>query len=54
VESPERVAETILSTYSAPNLTTVEIQPGVGKRDETLRGFSDICRRELESLTIVV
>jgi hypothetical protein len=29
VESAERVAETILSTYSAPNLTTEEIQSGV-------------------------
>jgi hypothetical protein len=50
VESPERVAETIRSTYSAPNLTTEEIQSGVGKRDDPLREFSNICRRELESL----
>lgn len=50
VESAERVAKTILSTYSAPNLTSEEIQSGVGKRDNPLREFSNICRRELESL----
>jgi hypothetical protein len=50
VESAERVAKTILSTYSATNLTTEEIQSGVGKRDDPLREFSNICRRELESL----
>jgi hypothetical protein len=49
-ESAERVAKTILSTYSAPNLTAGEIQSGVGKRNEPLREFSNICRRELESL----
>ena len=50
VESAERVAKTILSTYSAPNLTAGEIQSGIGKRNEPLREFSNICRRELESL----
>jgi hypothetical protein len=50
VDSAERVAETILSTYSAPNLTTEEIQSRVGKRDNPLYEFSNICRRELESL----
>ena len=50
VESAERVAKTILSTYSAPNLTSEEIQSGVGKRDNPLHEFSNICRRELESL----
>ena len=50
VESAERVAKAILSTYSAPNLTAGEIQSRVGKRNEPLREFSDICRGELESL----
>jgi hypothetical protein len=54
VETAERVAKTILSTYSAPNLTTEEIQSGVGKRDAPLREFSKICRRELESLRSVL
>jgi hypothetical protein len=49
VESAERVARTILNTYSAPNLTAQEIQSVAGKLD-ALREFSSICRRELESL----
>jgi hypothetical protein len=50
VESEEQVAETILATCSAPNLTAEEIQSGAAKRDEPLRQFSNICWRELESL----
>jgi hypothetical protein len=50
VESAERVAKTILITYSKPNLTAEEIQSGVGKTDDPLREFSIICRHELESL----
>jgi AraC-like DNA-binding protein len=50
VESAERVAKTILITYSKPNLTAEEIQSGVSIRDDPLREFSIICRHELESL----
>jgi hypothetical protein len=50
VESAERVVKSILRTYSAPNLTAGEIQSGVGKRNEPLREFSNICWSELESL----
>jgi hypothetical protein len=50
VESAEQVAKTILATYSAPNLTAEEIQSGAAKRDDPLRQFGNICRRELESL----
>lgn len=50
VESAERVAKTILSTYSKPNLTAEEIQSGAATRDDPLREFSKICRSELESL----
>ena len=50
VESAERVAKTILSTYSAPNLAAGEIQSGAGKHNEPLCEFSNICRCELESL----
>ena len=50
VESAECVAKTILSTYSKPNLTAEEIQSGAGERDDPLREFRNICRRELESL----
>jgi len=50
VESAEQVAKTILATYSAPNLTAGEIQSGAANRDDPLRQFGSICRRELESL----
>jgi hypothetical protein len=50
VESAERVVSRILTAYSKPNLTPEQIQSGAGTRDDPLRQFSDICRRELESL----
>jgi hypothetical protein len=50
VESAERVVKTILATYSAPNLTAEEIRSRAGTRDDPLREFSNIYRRELESL----
>jgi hypothetical protein len=51
-ESAERLAKT--SAYSAPNLTTEEIQSGVGKRDDPMREFYNIWRREFESLGSVL
>jgi len=54
VESAERVVKTILATYSAPNLTAEEIRSRAGTRDGPLREFSNICRRELESLRSVL
>lgn len=51
VESAERMVKTIMNTYSAPNLSAAEIHSGVDKRDDPLREFSSICRRELESLS---
>ena len=50
VESAERVAKIVLTTYSEPNLTAEEIQSGAGERDDPLREFSNICRSELELL----
>ena len=50
-ESAERVIHTILSTYSEPNLTPEEIQAWAGERNDPLREFGSICRRELESLS---
>jgi hypothetical protein len=50
VESAERVINTILHTYSQPNLTTEEIQAWAGERNDPLRDFSNICRHELESM----
>jgi hypothetical protein len=48
--SAERVVDHIISTYWEPNLTPEEIQSLAAKRDDPLRDFSNICRRELESL----
>ncbi len=50
VESAERVIETILKTYSQPNLTAEEIHAWARERNDPLREFSNICRRDLESL----
>ena len=48
--SAERVVDNIIATYSEPNLTPEEIQSRAAKRNDPLRDFSSICRRELESL----
>lgn len=50
VESAERVINTILDTYSQPNLTPEEFQAWAAKQNDPLREFGNICRRELESL----
>ncbi len=50
VESAERVIDTILNTYSQPNLTAQEIHAWAGEHNDPLREFSNICRHELESL----
>ena len=50
IESADRLMATIISTYSDPNLTLEEFQSATSKRDDPLREFSEICRRELESL----
>lgn len=49
VESAERVVEMILKTYSQPNLTAEQIHAWAGERNDPLREFSNICRRDLES-----
>jgi hypothetical protein len=48
--SAERVVNSILTTYSEPNLTPEEIQSRAANHYDPLREFSDICRRELGSL----
>lgn len=50
VESAERVVAGILETYAKPNLTPEEFQAWARERNDPLRGFSEISRRELESL----
>jgi hypothetical protein len=50
LKSAERIVEITLRRYAEPNLTPEEIRSGFGKREDPLREFSDVCRRELESL----
>ncbi len=50
VESAQRVLDIIIDTYSKPNLTPEEFHALAGERPDPLREFSNICRRELESL----
>lgn len=50
VESAEHVINTILSTYSKPNVGPEEFQAWASKQNDPLREFSDECRRELQSL----
>ncbi len=50
VESAEVVVQTILNTYAAPSLSPEEIHANATQRNDPLREFSDICRRDLESL----
>jgi hypothetical protein len=49
--SAEQVLQHIVDTYSEPNLTPKEIQSRAANREDPLREFSVLCRRELESLT---
>jgi hypothetical protein len=50
IESGERVIATILTIYFEPNLTPDEIQSAANKHGDHLQEFSEMCRRELESL----
>ena len=50
VESAEQVINAILESYAQPNLTSEDFQAWASKRNDPLRGFSNICRRDLETL----
>ena len=50
VESAERLVNVVLNTYLEPNLTPEEFHSKAGKGDDPLREFSNVCRRDLESL----
>ena len=50
VESAEGVVRTALDIYSEPNLTPEEFKSKLGKGDDPLRDFSNICRHDLELL----
>ena len=49
VEAAERVVRHALDAYAGPNLTPEEIQTKAEKEDP-LRDFSEVCRRDLQSL----
>ena len=50
IESGEQLIATILKVYIEPNLTPEEIQLAANKHNDHLQEFSNVCRRELESL----
>ena len=50
IQSGERVIATVLKTYFEPNLTPDKIQSAANKHSDHLQEFSEMCRRELESL----
>ena len=50
IESGERLIATILKVYVEPNLAPDDIQSAASKHNDHLQDFSNICRRELESL----
>jgi len=50
IESAERLMDTILKTYSEPNLTPEEVRRAASKHNDLIYEFSTICRRALESL----
>jgi hypothetical protein len=50
VECAEAVIDTVLKTYSEPNLTPEAFRARAAERDDPLREFSEICRRDLGSL----
>jgi hypothetical protein len=50
IESGERLIATILKVYFEPNLTPEDIQSAPNKHTDHLQEFSNVCRRELESI----
>ena len=49
IESAQQVLDTIVQTYSKPNLSPEQVHALAAERTDPLRDFSSICRRELES-----
>ena len=50
IESGERLITTILKVYFQPNLTPGDIQSAANRHTDYLQEFSNVCRRELESI----
>jgi hypothetical protein len=54
IESGERLIATIVKVYFEPNLPPEQIQSAASKHNDHLQEFSNVCRRELESLEKVL
>lgn len=53
IESAEQIAENIVNTYLAPDKDYPELRQMVNDRTiDILRGFSEACRAEFESLSV--
>jgi hypothetical protein len=50
IESGEELIATIVKIYFEPNLTPEKIQSTASKHNDHLKEFSNMCRRELDSL----
>jgi hypothetical protein len=50
VESADKVLKDIVTTYAEPNLSPEEIRARGISGDDPLREFSQICRRDLETM----
>jgi hypothetical protein len=48
--SAEEVVDYIVDTYSEANLAAEQIRSRAAHREDPVRDFSTICRREIESL----
>ena len=48
--SADEVIKSIINTYTEPNLTPEEIRFRALKGEDPLKGFSEVCRVELESM----
>ena len=52
IGSGERLIATILKVYIEPNLTPAEIPSAASEHNDYLQEFSNVCRRELESISL--
>ena len=50
VDGAEEVIKEILERYAQPNLSPEDFQAWARQRNDPLRDFSNVCRRDLESL----
>jgi hypothetical protein len=50
LDAAEAALNTILATYPRPNLTPEQIRGGIIPGADQLKNFSEVCRRELQSV----